>query len=47
MNIQRGKIQKVLADVKKEFGGDVLPFSSEDRYYCERTIQYLIDLANK
>ncbi len=45
--IQRGKIQKVLADVKKEFGGDVLPFSSEDRYYCERTIQYLIDLANK
>ncbi len=44
--IQRGKIQKVLADVRKEFGGDVLPFSSEDRYYCENTIQYLIKLTN-
>ena len=36
--IQRGKIQKVIANVKKEFKGDVLPFSSEDRYYCENTI---------
>lgn len=44
--IQRGKIQKVLADVRKEFGGDVLPFSSEDRYYCENTIKYLMELAN-
>lgn len=44
--IQRGKIQKVLSDVKKQFGGDVLPFSSEDRYYCENTIQYLINLTN-
>lgn len=43
--IQRGKIQKVLADVKKEFGGDVLPFSSENRYYCENTIEYLINLC--
>lgn len=45
--IQRGKIQKVIANVKKEFKGDVLPFSSEDRYYCENTINYLINLANK
>ena len=44
--IQRGKIQKVLADVRKDFGGDVLPFSSEDRYYCENTIKYLMELAN-
>ena len=43
--IQRGKIQKVLADVRKEFGGDVLPFSSENRYYCENTIEYLINLS--
>lgn len=45
--IQRGKIQKVITNVKKEFKGDVLPFSSEDRYYCENTINYLINLANK
>ncbi len=45
--IQRSKIQSVIASVKREFGGEVLPFSSEDRYYCENTIKYLIDLANK
>ena len=43
--IQRGKIQKVLANVRRDFGGDVLPFSAEDRYYCENTIQYLLDLC--
>lgn len=45
--IQRGKIQKVLADVRKEFGGDVLPFSSENRYYCENTIEYLLNLSKE
>ena len=45
--IQRGKIQKVLADVKKNFGGDVLPFSAENRYYCEDTIQYLLNLSKE
>ena len=44
--IQRGKIQKVLADVRKELGGDVLPFSSENRYYCENTIEYLMKLCD-
>jgi GTP-binding protein len=43
--IQRGKIQKVLADVRKEFGGDVLPFSSASRYYCDSTIDYLLNLS--
>ena len=42
--ISRGKIQKVLSDIKKEFGGDVLPFSAEDRFYCEKTIEYLLKL---
>ena len=45
--IQRGKINKVIADVRKSFGGDVLPFSSENRYYCENTIEYLTNLCSK
>ena len=45
--IQRSKVQKVVADIKKEFGGDVLPFSSENRYYCENTIEYLINLSKQ
>lgn len=43
--IPRGKVQKVVADIKKEFGGDVLPFSAENRFYCEKTIEYLLDLC--
>ena len=43
--IQRSKIQQVISNVKKEFGGDVLPFSSEDRYYCENTIKYIMSLC--
>lgn len=45
--ISRGKIQKVLNDVRKEFGGDVLPFSAENRYYCEQTIEYLTNICNE
>lgn len=45
--IQRGKIQKVLADVRKKLGGEVLPFSSVDRYYCEKTINYILEKSKE
>ena len=45
--IPRSKVQKVLADVRKEFGGDVLPFSSEDHFYCEKTLDYILNLCEK
>ena len=44
--IPRSKIQKVVSEVKKELGGDVFPFSAEDRYYCKNIIAYLSDLCN-
>ena len=43
--ISKGKQQSVLAKIKRNFSGDVLPFSSEDRRYCEATIEYLLDLC--
>ena len=43
--IPRGKVQKILSNIKKEFGGDVLPFSAVDKYYCENTIEYLLNLC--
>ena len=43
--IQRGKVQKVISDIKKQFSGEVIPFSAVDRYYCEKTIEYLINLC--
>ena len=45
--IKRSDIQRVVNKVKKDFGGEVLPFSSEDRYYCEKTIEYLINLSKQ
>jgi len=44
--IPRSKVQKVISNVKKEFGGDVFPFSAEDKFYCENVIDYLINLSN-
>ena len=44
--IPRGKIQKIITNVKKEFGSEVLPFSAEDRYYCKGLIDYLNNLCN-
>lgn len=43
--ISKGKQQGVLANIRRNFSGDVLPFSSEDRRYCEATIEYLLDLC--
>ena len=43
--ISRGGRAKVLANVKKELGGADLPFSSQDRYYCDGIIEYLLDLC--
>ena len=43
--IPKGKIQKVVSTIKKEFGGEVLPFSAEDSYYQESTLEYLLNLC--
>lgn len=43
--IPRGKVQTVIANVKKKFKGDVIPFSAVDRWYCENTIEYLLNLC--
>ena len=43
--VPKGKQQIVLAKIKRNFSGDVLPFSSEYRRYCEATIEYLLDLC--
>ena len=43
--IPRGKIQKTLSEVRKTLGGDVLPFSAQDNYYCEKTLEYLLNLC--
>ena len=43
--IPKGKQQSVLANIKRNLSDDVLPFSSEDRRYCEATIEYLLDLC--
>ena len=43
--ISQNKKQGIINNVKKNFGGDVLPFSAVDRRYCENMIEYLTDLC--
>ena len=43
--VSKGNHQKVIQNIKKQFGGDVLPFSAADRKYCENIIEYLINLC--
>lgn len=43
--IPRGKIQGVLNNVKKNFGGDVFAFSAIDKYYREKLLEYLLNLC--
>ena len=43
--VSRGQHQKTINNVKKIFGGDVLPFSAQNRDYCEQTLEYFLNLC--
>ena len=43
--IPRSRQRAVIENVKRNFSGDVLPFSAKDKYFCEETIEYLVDLC--
>ena len=43
--VSRGNHMKIVQNVKKQFGGDVLLFSATDRQYCDAVIEYLINLC--
>ena len=43
--VSKNRQAGVLANIKRQFSGDVLPFSAKDKYFCEETIEYLTDLC--
>ena len=43
--IPRGQHLKIISNIKKTFGGELLLFSATDRQYCERTIDFLTQLS--
>ena len=43
--IPKGRQAAVIANVKRNFSGDVLPFSAKDKYFCEEMIEYLLNLC--
>ena len=43
--ISRGKQAQILSNVKKILGGDVFAFSAVDKQYCEKIIEYLLNLC--
>lgn len=43
--VKRSDIQKIINKIKKEFGGEVLPFSSNDGYYVDNVKNYILNLC--
>ena len=43
--VPKNKRASVISKVKQSFSGEVLPFSAQDRRYCESTIEYLTNLC--
>ena len=43
--VKRSEIQKIISRVKKEFGGEVLPFSANDGYYVDNVKEYILNLC--
>lgn len=41
--VPKNKVLNVLSNIKKEFGGVVLPFSATNHRYCEDVLNFLID----
>ncbi|MFA7658160.1 MAG: ribosome biogenesis GTP-binding protein YihA/YsxC [Candidatus Gastranaerophilaceae bacterium] len=44
-HIPKTKVQSVLNNIQKEFSGVVLPFSAIDKKYCERVLDYILELC--
>ena len=44
--ISSNKVQSALSYVKREFGGEVFPFSAENNRYNDRILEYFLDSAN-
>lgn len=43
--VKRSEIQKIISRVKKEFAGEVLPFSANDGYYVDNVKEYILNLC--
>ena len=43
--VPKNKVLNVITNVKKQFGGVVLPFSAIDRKYCDDMLNHLIGLS--
>ncbi len=44
--IPRSKVLNVVNNIQKEFSGVVLPFSAVDKNFCEKTLNYIMELSN-
>lgn len=42
--VPKSKVQNVINNIQKEFGGVVLPFSAVDKKHCEQVLTHLLSL---
>lgn len=46
-HVPKSKVLNVVNSVKTQFGGDVFPFSSVDKRYCESILKHLLELSKE
>jgi len=44
--VAKNKIQNIISNAEKNFGGVVLPFSAVDKRYCKEILEYIITLSD-
>lgn len=44
-HVPKTKVQNVINSVQKEFSGVILPFSATDKRYCEKVLDYILELS--
>lgn len=44
-HVPKSKVLNVVSAIQKELGGVVLPFSSTEKRYCEKVLDYILELS--
>lgn len=44
-HVPKNKVQNIINNVQREFGGVVLPFSAVEKRYCEQVLNYILELS--
>lgn len=45
--VSKSKVQSVLANVRKELGGEVFPFSATNKFFCDKVFEHIFEICKE